>query len=191
MKKCVLMALILGGVLQAQSLLYSPEVLSLYLHQEDDKVAGRLLPTNAFNVLKTQGARVLLRIEGYSNPKAPFALYANDHQRVLVAVFAKNTPLKIMHLGSSKEGKWDRVRVEMWTDKAKFSPDLQAILARAQELFSNNCGTCHTLHKPREFRANAWPAIFRSMQERTAIAKKDRWLVIQYLQKNAKDFKIP
>ncbi|HBD9113283.1 TPA: cytochrome C, partial [Campylobacter jejuni] len=29
----------------------------------------------------------------------------------------------------------------------------------------------------------------RSMADRTGIDKKDRWLVIEYLQKNAKDFK--
>ncbi|WP_104749515.1 cytochrome c3 family protein [Helicobacter cynogastricus] len=184
-----LLALVATGFLQAQNLLYSPEVLSLYLHPEDSKVAGRLLPTNAFSVVKTQGSRVLVRIEGYSNPKAPSVIYANDHQRVLVAAFAKNTPLKFTSHTPSKEGKWDRVSIEVWTDKAKFSSDLQAMLIHAQELFSSNCSTCHALHKPQEFRANAWPSIFRSMQERTAIPKKDRWLVIQYLQKNAQDSK--
>ncbi len=191
MYKHTLLALILGVFLQAQNLLYSPEVLSLYLHEEDSKVAGRLLPTNAFSVLKTQGLRVLLHITGYSNPKAPFVIYASDHLRVLVAAFAKNTPLKFISHTPSTTGKWDQVSIEVWANKANFSPDLQAMLTHAQELFSHNCGTCHALHKPQEFRANAWPAIFRSMQERTAIAKKDRWLVIEYLQKNAKDFKTP
>lgn len=40
--------------------------------------------------------------------------------------------------------------------------------------------------KKKEFTANTWSAIFRSMVDRTGIDKKDRWLVIEYLQKNAK-----
>ncbi|PVX13520.1 hypothetical protein DDV82_09250 [Campylobacter jejuni] len=31
--------------------------------------------------------------------------------------------------------------------------------------------------KEKEFTANTWPAIFRSMADRTGIDKKDRWLV--------------
>lgn len=51
------------------------------------------------------------------------------------------------------------------------------MLNRAKELFVNNCGICHAIHKEKEFTANTWPAIFRSMADRTGIDKKDRWLV--------------
>ncbi len=46
------------------------------------------------------------------------------------------------------------------------------MLNRAKELFVNNCGICHAIHKEKEFTANAWPAIFRSMADRTGIDKK-------------------
>nr|WP_285759576.1 cytochrome C [Helicobacter heilmannii] len=183
--------LFLVGLVKSKELLYSAEVLTLYLNPKDTKAIGRLLPTNAFSVLETQENRVLLRLEGYSNPNAPSVLYANNHQRVLVAAFAKHTPLKLHHLEPVQKDRWGRVRLEVWTDKSSFSPNLQTLFSQASKLFSNNCGTCHALHKPQEFRANAWPAIFRSMQSRTSIAKKDRWLVIEYLQKHAKDFKNP
>ncbi|EAK8315205.1 hypothetical protein E7M11_09145 [Campylobacter jejuni] len=95
----------------------------------------------------------------------------------------------ILFFRRQKDGKWDKVSLEIWADKKEFAKDNKEMLNRAKELFVNNCGICHAIHKEKEFTANAWPAIFRSMADRTGIDKKDRWLVIEYLQKNAKDFK--
>lgn len=63
------------------------------------------------------------------------------------------------------------------------------MLNHAKDLFVNNCGIFHAIHKEKEFTVNAWPAIFLSMADRIEIDKKDRWLVIEYLQKNTKDIK--
>ncbi|WP_104628978.1 cytochrome c3 family protein [Helicobacter bizzozeronii] len=187
-----LIAFLVGmGFLCAKSVVYSPEVVALYLHPEDSKVVGKLLPTNGFEVLQSTPKRVLISLEGYVNPKAPFALYFNDHQRILVAAFAKNTPLEFKSKETSKVGKWDKVRLEVWADKKDFVSSDTQLFSHAKELFTNNCGTCHALHATHEFNANAWPSIFKSMASRTGIDKKDHWLVIEYLQKNAKDSKNP
>ncbi len=115
----------------------------------------------------------------------------NDHQRILVVAFAKNTPLEFKSKETSKMGKWDKVRLEVWADKKDFVSSDEPLFSHAKELFTNNCGTCHALHATHEFNANAWPSIFKSMASRTGIDKKDHWLVIEYLQKNAKDSKNP
>ncbi len=115
----------------------------------------------------------------------------NDHQRILVVAFAKNTPLEFKSKEASKVGKWDKVRLEVWADKKDFVSSDAQLFSHAKELFTNNCGTCHALHATHEFNANAWPSIFKSMASRTGIDKKDHWLVIEYLQKNAKDSKNP
>lgn len=182
---------VLVACLWARDIVYSPEVVALYLHKDDSRVAGKLLPTNGFEVLQSASNRVLISIEGYINPKAPFALYFNDHQRILVAAFSKNTLLDFKTRIASQAGRWDKVVLQVWADKGNFAKDNLKLLNHARELFKNNCGTCHALHSEKEFSANAWPAIFKSMADRTGISKKDRWLVIEYLQKNAKDAKAP
>ena len=53
---------------------YSDKVLSLYFDKNDAKPVGRLLPTNAFEVLKTEGDKVLLKISGFVKPAAPSVL---------------------------------------------------------------------------------------------------------------------
>ncbi|MBM0636725.1 cytochrome c3 family protein [Campylobacter sp. VicNov18] len=189
MKKIFISFAVLATCLWAKNIAYTDEVVSLYLNKDDTKVAGRLLPTNPFEILKTDKDKVLVKIDGYVNPKAPFVVYFNDTQRIIVAAFSKNTKLNFSQKIAGKDGKWDKVSLEIWADKKEFLKDNKEMLKRAKDLFVNNCGICHALHKEKEFNANAWPAIFRSMADRTGIDKKDRWLVIEYLQKNAKDFK--
>lgn len=180
---------VLATCLLAKNIVYSDEVVSLYLNKDDTKIIGRLLPTNAFEILKSDEDKVLVKIDGYINPKAPSVIYFNDSQRIIVAAFSKNTKLNFSQKIKGKNSKWDKVSLEIWADKKDFAKDNKEMLNRAKDLFANNCGICHALHPEKEFNANAWPAVFRSMADRTGIDKKDRWLVIEYLQKNAKDFK--
>ena len=189
MKKIFISFVVLATCLWANNIAYTDEVVSLYLHKDDTKVVGKLLPTNPFKILKIDENKVLIEIDGYINPKASSVIYFNDSQRIIVAAFSKNTQLNFSQKIAGKDGKWDKVSLEIWADKKEFVKDNKEMLNRARELFVNNCGICHAIHKEKEFTVNAWPAIFRSMADRTGIDKKDRWLVIEYLQKNAKDFK--
>ena len=168
--------------------LYSDKVVSLYLNATDTKPEGRLLPTNAFEIIKQDSKKVLVRISGFVNPKAPSVLYTNDSQRVMVAAFGKNTKLEFKSRVAGSGGKWDKVSIEVWADKGEFVNDRKPMFAKAKTLYSENCGICHATHKESEFGANQWQAVFNSMVNRTAIDQEDRWLVIEYLQKNGKDY---
>ena len=172
----------------AKATFYSDKVVSLYFEKDDTKQVGRLLPTNAFEVLKTEGDKMLLRISGYVNPQAPSVLYFNDSQRIMVAAFGKNNPPKLLNVIKGKNGKWDKASIEVWADKAEFAKSNADMLARAKTIYMENCGVCHTAHQENEFTANQWPATFNGMVLRTGIDQDDRWLIIEYLQKNAKDF---
>lgn len=44
---------VLATCLWAKEIAYTDEVVSLYLNKDDTKVTGRLLPTNAFEILKS------------------------------------------------------------------------------------------------------------------------------------------
>ncbi|TQR30938.1 cytochrome C [Campylobacter sp. MIT 99-7217] len=187
MKKLCLLLLASISFAFAKGELYSSEVISLYLNKDDTQVHGRLLPTNAFELVKTEGNRVLLKISGFVNPQAPFVLYHNSTQRVMVAAFSKNSKLNFATKIPANGTKWVYTSIQVWADKQEFVKDTKEMFAKAQNLYQENCGICHTAHKENEFNANQWPATFRSMVNRTGIDKKDHWLIIEYLQKNAKD----
>lgn len=179
---------IFSALITAANAEVSDKVLNVGFEQ-NGKAAGRLLPTNEFKVVKTEGSRVLLSISGFLNPAAPNVLYASDGQRVIAAAFGKSTVLELKNPIKGQNGGWDKGTIEVWADKADFAPDNKAMMARAAQTYSESCGVCHALHDIKHFTANQWPATFNSMVERTAIDKEDRWLVIQYLQKNSKDYK--
>ncbi|MCV3442634.1 cytochrome C [Campylobacter sp. IFREMER_LSEM_CL1097] len=188
MGKILVFCLALVSFVCAKNEFFTSEVSSLYLSKNDTKAVGRLLPTNPFEVLKTDGNKVLVKITGYVNPASPSVLYYNDSQRIIVAAFSKNTKLDFKTYTKSKNGKWDKATIEVWTDKKDFAKSNKEMFIKAKELYMNNCGICHSVHKESEFSANGWPATFRSMVNRTGIDKKDHWLVIQYLQKKCKRF---
>ena len=187
MKKIYALLLASVSVMLANGEFYSDKVVSLYFDKGDTKQVGRLLPTNAFEVLKSEGNRSLLKISGFVNPAAPSVLYFNDSQRVMVAAFGKANPPTLKNVVKGKDGRWDKATIEVWADKVEFAKSDKEMLSRAQSLYKENCGICHTAHPEREFGANQWPATFKGMVNRTGIDKSEHWLIIEYLQKNSKD----
>lgn len=123
---------VLATCLWAKEIAYTDEVVSLYLNKDDTKVTGRLLPTNAFEILKSDKDRVLIKVDGYVNPKAPSVIYFNDSQRIIVAAFSKNTKLNFSQTSAGKNGKWDKVSLEIWADKKDFAKDNKEMLSRAK-----------------------------------------------------------
>lgn len=190
MKRLGLIFLVCASFAFAKNM-YSDKVLSLYFDKNDTKPVGRLLPTNAFEVLKTEGDKVLLKISGFVNPAAPSVLYYNDSQRVMVAAFGKNTPPKLLGVVKGQGGKWDKASIEVWAEKGEFVANTDEMFTRAKTIYMDNCGICHTAHKEGEFGANQWQATFNAMLSRTGIAKEDSWLIIEYLQKHSKDIQKP
>lgn len=105
MKKIFISFVVLATCLWAKNTPYTDEVVSLSLNKDDTKVIGRLLPTNPFEVLKSENNRVLLKIDGYVNPKAPSIIYFNDSQRIIVAAFSKKYKIKFLSKNSWKRWK--------------------------------------------------------------------------------------
>ena len=168
---------------------YASKVKSLY-KDGSDKVVGRLLPTAQVEVLEQQGDKVLLRIEGYAQADKQVALYFVPNRRILNAGFSKNADVEFKITKSFKESEskqeWVKASVELWSENADLVESVEPLYKEAQELFGN-CSVCHALHPPKEFNANQWPSVVKSMKSRVGYDSNQEYLVSQYLQKNAKD----
>ena len=167
---------------------YATEVKPLYADATSTKVIGKLLPTAKVEIIKEEGSRVLLSIEGFQE-EGKSAVYFVPGKRILNAGFDSKAGVTFETLGTQElDGKtYHKVKVQVWTDKEGLSEDVDALYAKAKEMYEQNCSMCHGLHPVKEFSANQWPSIFKAMAGRTGIEKKDYFLVIEYLQKNAKD----
>lgn len=180
-----LFALLCASSFAAQ---YATTVKPLYADATSKKVIGKLLPTAEVEVIKEEGNRVLVSISGYQDAGKP-AIYFVAGKRILNAGFDGKAGVEFKKNGSEVvDGKtYEKVTATVWTDKSNLSPEVAPLYAKAKDLFSQNCSMCHGLHPEKEFSANQWPSMFKSMAGRTGIDKNDYQLVIEYLQKNAKD----
>ncbi|MCD8213155.1 MAG: cytochrome C [Campylobacter sp.] len=190
MKKIIPTLLIACSLLGASEFMYSDKVKSVYADATGGTQIGRLLPTNGVKILAKEGGRVKIEVEGYQNPAVPNVIYFSDSQRVFTVAFAKTAKIDVKVVKKGKDGKWDRVKTVVYTEDGDFVDDVKPMLARAAETYKNSCGVCHGLHETTHYKANQWPNLLKSMLSRTAIEKKDEWLVIEYLQKHSSDVDI-
>lgn len=193
MKKLLLLSVFFVTLCFAENndVKYSSQVKSLYKDSTDSKVVGRLLPTAEVELLKKENNRVLLRIKGYRQPSNQSALYFVPNRRILNAGFSKNTGvvferISVQQDAESKE-EWEYASVELWSDDGGFVDDVNALYKQADEKYKESCSMCHALHPIKEYNANQWPSVVKSMKTRSGFDKDTEYLVAQYLQKNAKD----
>ncbi len=168
---------------------YVSKVKSLY-KDGDNKVVGRLLPTAQVEVLEQKGDKVLLRIKGYAQKDSKVALYFAPNRRILNVGFSRNVDVSFTNLESFKESEskqeWVLASVELWSENSDLVDKLEPLYTEAEQLFTN-CSICHALHPPKEFSANAWPSVIKSMKSRAGLDSNQEQLLSIYLQKHAKD----
>lgn len=189
MLKKTISVLLASSALFAGDVMYSIKDKPVYSDATSTKVIGKLLPTNAIEVLGEEGDRVKFKIKGYQNPTAPNVIYFTDKARIFSLAFSKTATPDIKVDVKGENGKWNSVSVDAYTSKSDLESKVEPMMEKAQKLYSDNCSICHTLNTADHFTANQWPATFRGMSDRTPIQKDEVWLVIEYLQKNASDMK--
>lgn len=167
---------------------YATKVKQLYLPNAQ-KAVGRLLPSAEVKMLDEKDGKVEVEISGWIEENIPSAVYFAPNRRILVAGIDKKTTYNFDSGKSVEDGgkKWIQIKAKFLTEKDGFSDDLDSMYKSAEEMYQTNCSICHKLHEKKEFNANQWPSMINSMLSRTAISKEESYLLIQYLQKNAKD----
>lgn len=167
---------------------YATKVKQLYLPNAQ-KAVGRLLPSAEVKMIGEKDGKVEVEISGWIEDGVPSAVYFAPNRRILVAGINKTTQYSFDSGKSVEDGgkKWILIKAKFLTEKDGFSDDLDLMYKSAEEMYQTNCSICHKLHEKKEFNANQWPSMINSMLSRTAISKEESYLLIQYLQKNAKD----
>jgi len=190
MRKLIFSVLFLCVSLYANEIFYASAVKNLYETSNSNSSKGRLLPTSKIEVLSEVDNKYKVKISGYAKEGVESALYFTYKNRILVAGLAKDSKFEVItskKVSDSNFSDFKELEIVAFVDKDDLSKDLNSLYAKAQELYSANCGTCHELHHKDEFTANAWPSVLESMVNMTPISKEESYLVTQYLQKHSKD----
>lgn len=169
---------------------YTTSVSSLY-NEGSEKVVGRLLPTVEVEILEKIGNKSKVSFVGYIQDGVENAIYFVPNRRILVAGITKNTEFDYEVVDTIEDNGvvWKKIKATFMSDEDEFTKDVDSLYKKANTMYVDNCSICHALHDKREFSANQWPSVVNSMLSRTAISKEDSYILIQYLQKNAKDMK--
>ena len=167
---------------------YTTSVSSLY-KEGSEKVIGRLLPAVEVEVLGKVENKIKVSFVGYIQDGVENAVYFVPNRRILVAGITKGIDYDYKVIDTIKDGDkvWKKIKTTFLSDEDEFTKDVNSLYQKADTLYSDNCSLCHALHNKKEFNANQWPSVVNSMLSRTAISKEESYLLIQYLQKNAKD----
>jgi len=190
MRRLIFGFLFLCVSLYANDIFYASSVKDLYESQTSSSPKGRVLPTSKVEVLGEVGNKYKVKISGYAKEGVENALYFTYKNRILVAGLAKDSKFEVISskkVNDSNFSDFKELEIVAFVTKDDLSKDLNSLYAKAQELYSANCGICHGAHDKKEFTANAWPSVLKSMLSRTAISKEESYLVTQYLQKHSKD----
>jgi len=155
---------------------------------------GDIVPGTLVRVLAQHGATIEIEVEGWSVKGAPSLVFATVGQRILQA---RLTGVGQSHRTVVRQAEddygytWEQVRVTGNVNAASLVPDVASVWNSARQIFAKQCSSCHALHRPKEFTANQWASIIRTMAFRAALSDDQTDLVAKYLQTHAKGSESP
>ncbi|SNZ21528.1 hypothetical protein [Cohaesibacter gelatinilyticus] len=160
-------------------------------NQPNAKAIGLLTVGAKLILLKQQGSKAKIRIEGWYQHGTKRVLYAVQGRRILDLAIKKKAAVSIVEKEASTDPEtglvWHRATLDGWVASNMLTTDAEAIWARADKLFSMKCTACHERRVPGRYTANQWTSNVKAMASRAGLSKKERNLIIKFLQYRSKD----
>ena len=160
-------------------------------NQPGSKSVGLLTAGTDLILLQKKGPKTQVRIEGWYQKGAKRVLYAVPGKRILDLALKKKAVDGLADLEELTDPEtglvWYKASFDGWVSSNKLSSDADAIWEKADELFSTKCTACHERRIPHHYTANQWTGNIKAMAQRAGLSKKERTLILKFLQYRAKD----
>ncbi len=184
------------STLQAGEAYFSALTKPLFFNENTDVEAGTLNIATKVKVVSEKGNRVQIAVEGWRKKiGAGRVVYYDFGLNILSAQLTKDAALEdgVITTFEEKEDpmtglKWQRVEVNIWTDKDYLVTQLQPLWDYAKETYSSSCSVCHTQPEEAHFDANTWPGMFQGMIAFVNMDQDTQALVQKYLQEHSSTF---
>lgn len=141
-------------------------------------------------VLKTQGDKSQVRVEGWALAEYPSQLFIAPGQRIELASFDEEKAVKLDPKAGEKEVQgniWVRASAEGWIETKSLTSDINGLWAQGKARLGQACSSCHGAPQANHFTANQWAS---QLPERGGRAGHTRAgsnaLMFKYLQMHAK-----
>ncbi len=151
---------------------------------------GKIAVATPLKVLDIEGKNRQVELQGYQMQGAEQVIYLNLGQRIVLANLTQQgqDSLKAEDWQQDSYGNnWRKVTLITTITADTVVDSQKPIWAYAEQLDNVYCATCHAKIPAKHFTANAWPAVAKSMGDRTAITPEELEILTKYFQFNAKD----
>ncbi len=133
-----------------------------------------------------------ISMEGWQPASSKSVVYAFEGIRIRTALLKECAQGNVKTLKTVTdpytEQEWRQVKLAgVWVPEGSLAPKLDTLWGSASALYTKTCSACHALHPPKQYTANQWPGILKSMTPRTSLSKEQIEWVKRFLQYNAKD----
>ncbi|WP_413207423.1 c-type cytochrome [Rhodospirillum sp. A1_3_36] len=156
-----------------------------------DHEDGKILGASKLNILRHEGDKIEVRLDGWQVAGADSVLYAQQGQRITEAVLSPAAIATITRGASITDPAtgqdWTEASVTFWVDTEGLNSSLPNLWQYSSNLFSTSCAVCHALPESEHFLANQWIGTLGAMKRFTSLSDDDYRLLLAYLQNHAKD----
>lgn len=165
---------------------YAETTLTAFSTVDSTKAIGKILPTTALEIIKEDNNKMIVKLTGWQLNGESQMIYYSEGQKIISALFSKNTNNKVDKLESKNlDGDiWEKVVITTLVPVIEFESNLDSLNKKAKDLYQTNCSSCHSLPEVDHFSPIQWPSTLKEMGERTSLSKDEIELITQFLQKN-------
>ena len=156
-----------------------------------EDMAGQVLAATKLSVLDRDGDAIHARIEGWQQDGVDRLIYALRGHRIFEATLKKttvgNATVQATETDPDTELVWHKVSLDVWVQPGQVVNESEPFWEYTREMYSANCGICHSKPDPGHHLANQWIGVLKSMERFVALDKEQTRALQKYLQLNAKD----
>lgn len=152
---------------------------------------GKFLGGAEVTVVKREGDKTQLTLNGWQTEGATSVVYQAKGQRVMMAVLSSEAAAKVTPGTPEKDADtgqtWTPVELTLWSDANGLNTDRAAVWAYSHKTFQTTCSACHVLPQQEHYTANQWIGTLKAMRRFTSFSDDQYRLILAYLQNHSKD----
>ncbi|MBY8072000.1 NapC/NirT family cytochrome c [Vibrio fluvialis] len=150
---------------------------------------GTINPATKLAVMSDKDGKRTVSLTAYQMQGAEQVLYMGQGKRAVVAILTEagqNALTTGEYTEDDYGNKWRSVQLQGDIETPVLAK-IDSLWSYAEQLDNVYCSTCHAKIPSEHFTVNAWPAVAKSMGDRTSISKEDLEILTKFFQYNAKD----
>lgn len=153
-------------------------------------VLGKVSAAVPVKVVRKQGDKALVRIEGWTLADFPSQLFSEAGVRIEYATFEEDDTLAVDKKASPKviaDNAWVKASAEVWIPAKSLTGDLQGLWKQGKARLANACSSCHGAPDAAHFTANQWASQLPEKGGRAGHSRAGaNEVMFKYLQAHAK-----